>query len=313
MNSLKSITKSKRQLTASERIARLKRKTAEFAAKRKSFTPENVSDNDSNQANKSQIQNCSSKTLDRMFDTANDDDVVELIGSQTEKKGDSHHSDDSTSNVSSSKREVASESLTVVNLPSHEVADKNLDLVQLILQMQSQMTEMGHSLTILRKQISRVEVKSMQTCSCMGHSRSRMSNEFINEDILYDFEGELSREGLPLATCVEINEFEKKLRNDAYRAKIISLLIVINGESGDKKGEKIIKQIFDAIIDVEIKTQFTWTGKSAMGKTKLAFSEYKEIINLIYAVVRRADSQYTKSECEHDLTYRVLKYTGVKK
>lgn len=92
----------------------------------------------------------------------------------------------------------------------------------------------------------------------------------------------------------------------------VSLLTIINGEGGEKKGEKIVKSVFDAIIDSKIKHIFTWTGKSSDGKTKIAFPGYKEIIGLICSVIRRADQNYTLKGCEHDLIYKVLKYGCVK-
>lgn len=59
-----------------------------------------------------------------------------------------------------------------------------------------------------------------------------------------------------------------------------------------------------------MKKNFTWTGKTKKGKRKIAFRRYKEIVNLIYAVVRRADSSYSMGTCKYDLTYRVLKYAA---
>lgn len=82
---------------------------------------------------------------------------------------------------------------------------------------------------------------------------------------------------------------------------------MLNGESGEKKGGKIVKDVFDAIVDSELKNNCTWTGKSATGKkTKIAFCNFEEIIKLIFAVVRRADGKYSLKECEYDLTYKVL-------
>lgn len=93
----------------------------------------------------------------------------------------------------------------------------------------------------------------------------------------------------------------------------VSLLSVINGQSGDKNGGKIIKSLFDAVIDSRIISMFTWTGKSSNGQKKMAFSEYKEIIGLLYTVVRLADTKYSKKDCERDLTYKVLKYASLTK
>lgn len=89
---------------------------------------------------------------------------------------------------------------------------------------------------------------------------------------------------------------------------------MINGQTGEKKGGKIINSVVDAIIDPKNQFQFSWTGRSSAGsKTKVAFNEYKEIISVIHAVCRLADSSYSRKECEQDLTYKVFKYANAKR
>lgn len=93
----------------------------------------------------------------------------------------------------------------------------------------------------------------------------------------------------------------------------MSLLTVMHGESGTKKGPKIIKSITNAMICCEIQKLFSWTGRAANGaKTKLAFNEYKEIIGTLHMICRRADSTYSMSQCDYDLTYRVFKHVNKK-
>lgn len=94
----------------------------------------------------------------------------------------------------------------------------------------------------------------------------------------------------------------------------ISLLTVINGKTGEKKGGKIINSVVDAIIERDNQFQFSWTGRSSSGaKQKIAFNQYKEIIGVILAVCRFADSNYSRKDCEHDLTYKVFKYANSKR
>lgn len=94
----------------------------------------------------------------------------------------------------------------------------------------------------------------------------------------------------------------------------VSLLCIINGQAGDKKGGKIINSVVDSIIHRENQFQFSWTGRSSSGsKTKIAFTQYQEIISLILAVCRRADSSYSRKDCEQDLTYKVFKYANTKR
>lgn len=49
------------------------------------------------------------------------------------------------------------------------------------------------------------------------------------------------------------------------------------------------------------------------GQKKIAFSEYKEIIGIIHATCRAADSSYSLKDCESDLTYKVFKYANTKR
>lgn len=45
----------------------------------------------------------------------------------------------------------------------------------------------------------------------------------------------------------------------------------------------------------------------------MAFNEYKEIIGIIHATCRSADSSYSLKDCESDLTYKVFKYANTKR
>lgn len=92
----------------------------------------------------------------------------------------------------------------------------------------------------------------------------------------------------------------------------MSLLSVINGDDGNKNGGKIIKALFDTVIYSELQCKFTWTGKSN-GQNKIAFCEYKEVVGLLYSVVRLADSKYTLKDCKRDITHKVLKHAVTKK
>lgn len=91
------------------------------------------------------------------------------------------------------------------------------------------------------------------------------------------------------------------------------MLSVINGDSGDRESPKVIKSVFNAILDKQVRSRFTWTGKSINGEKKIPFRDYKEIIGLLFNVVRRANNKYTMVKCEEDLTTRILKYAAAKK
>lgn len=75
--------------------------------------------------------------------------------------------------------------------------------------------ELIGSVNALRKQVARLEMKSI------GGPSGVLQDE-IQPDFLIDFEDSLTREGLPITTCVELNDFELRLRKDgAYRKKMV--------------------------------------------------------------------------------------------
>lgn len=84
-------------------------------------------------------------------------------------------------------------------------------------------------------------------------------------------------------------------------------LIEINGVNGVKKGTKIIKSLVSHIISAPLLKQYTWTGRTVKGAKKFALETKKQIIHLIFAVVKAYDAAYSLSECEYDLTYKVCK------
>lgn len=92
-----------------------------------------------------------------------------------------------------------------------------MHLENLILGLQSQISDLNKSVLLLRKQVARVELKSVNLGSV---------NAAVQPEELLDFESMLAGEGLPLKTCVETNDFENKLRNDTdFRKKIVSRFI----------------------------------------------------------------------------------------
>lgn len=88
------------------------------------------------------------------------------------------------------------------------------------------------------------------------------------------------------------------------------MLVQKNGQNIRKKGGKIVKSIFEAIIGVDIRDKYSWTGRAAFGQTKIRFSEFKEIISLIFTVCHLANSSYSMSDCEEHITYKVLKHAN---
>lgn len=89
-------------------------------------------------------------------------------------------------------------------------------------------------------------------------------------------------------------------------------MITINGVRGDKNGSKIIKSVIHATISPTLLSNYTWTGRSSAREIKLALSTKKRIIDLIYNVVKSYDVNYSRSDCEDDLKYKVFKYAHIK-
>lgn len=196
-----------KQLTAKQRLARLKQKfsPAELSIE-SAHNPNPVSQNVNDDNNKSddpqlKLENAeptgkdpSFGSYDHLFDYSN----FELLNSETKPNEPVivENSSGSCSTTSGSQ-------------------NATLDAV---LQLKDMMTEIVTNLTLVRKQICRLEMKSM------GAGAAVVPGNPIDVEILLDLDAALAKEGLPIKTCVELNDFEKKLRRDTnYRAKLVSL------------------------------------------------------------------------------------------
>lgn len=223
----KVISRKPKPLTASQRIARLKRKSAMLKAA--ISQPKAMAiQKDQPQGDALRVDsNQTTENLDHMFDS------IVNVDSSSGKSDDAlngaaaHHS-----SIISVEESVIhnDESVIQIDEPSKsDVSRENFNMVQLMLQMQNQMNDLGHSVTILRKQLARIEVKSSHMCSCTTRVSNSLSSNSLSsadvEGVLFDFDGALSREGLPLDACIKVNEFEIKLRSDEFRNKMVSMII----------------------------------------------------------------------------------------
>lgn len=94
--------------------------------------------------------------------------------------------------------------------------DRFLELCDMI-------ADMNRELVLLRKQVARIELKQMSWPVGNDGNVRHSNNVAIGSDDLFDFDTSLAKEGLPLKTCVEMNDFEKKLKNEPqYKLKIVS-------------------------------------------------------------------------------------------
>lgn len=213
------VTKSKSapplKLTAAQRIARLKQKTEQYGTAngiQKHFVPL------SNDATPSPATNkISTENLDHLFDQVQESGNDVNVGSSSSQNGDSLYSNETINDaITGAKAENESVASIRASLPFQDG-----HMVKLMLEMRDQMNDFGHSVTMLRKQIARVEVKCSQLGSGMGNSRLRISPNLIDSDMLFDFDGALTREGLPFKAVVEVNDFEKNLASEEYRLKMV--------------------------------------------------------------------------------------------
>lgn len=106
-------------------------------------------------------------------------------------------------------------------------------MYDLMLDLRGQILELNKSVTLLRKQVARLELKTTgwpigsDGKACMIPKSSEVDASLDSSDLL-DFESLLAQEGLPMGTCVEVNEFETKLTRDSqYRIKMVSEFSII--------------------------------------------------------------------------------------
>lgn len=186
--------------------------------------------------------------------------------------------------------------------------------------------------TVFSKQMSRIEAKMNHIQTALQQIqrmiiRNKIECGSSKSDVA------LSASELPLQTVESLDKFEIDLSTPSYRKEIVSFqrfvhlnivvhinnskfngffqfeyLAIINGAAGDGDGSKIIRSVVFATIAREVLSRFTWTGKSAKPNSKLGFFSKKKTVQLFFDVVRLYDSQYTKSECEDDLKYKVFKH-----
>ena len=93
---------------------------------------------------------------------------------------------------------------------------------KMFLELNHKLNDINANVTLLRKQLSRVELKSLGI-PVVGHSEPNMN---IQPEIMLDLDAALTKEGLPIATCVELNQFEAKLRRDTqFKEKMVRFCI----------------------------------------------------------------------------------------
>lgn len=123
--------------------------------------------------------------------------------------------------------EKGGEVLAELQLPIHQIVqEENFHVtkdpvMRIMLKIQGQIEALTDEVTLLRRQVCRVELKAAGMSSSTDGNGGSNASVIIEKDLL-DFKRTLREHGLPLETCVETNDFEQKLRQDAdYRNKIV--------------------------------------------------------------------------------------------
>lgn len=120
------------------------------------------------------------------------------------------------------------QSFTPVPAPTSAQPQNDLcPLVDMVLDLQGKISDLNNNVMLLRKQVSRVELKTIGWpigLDGRAHVISNGSEEVnaVGSEDLLDLESLLAREGLPKTTCIEINDLEARLRSDnQYRTKLV--------------------------------------------------------------------------------------------
>lgn len=135
---------------------------------------------------------------------------------------------DNETEFRTSERDVVTE---ISQAPSENCVDQSSN--DIIVDMRDHILNLINEVTLLRKQVARIEMKTSFPIgqSLITDSTTRNLNNGLNvveSDDLLDFDSTLAREGLPLKNFTETNDFEFKLRSEPqYRTKIVCIFVLI--------------------------------------------------------------------------------------
>lgn len=318
-----------RQLTPKERIERLKRKSNLLANKNGNARKVRV-DVSPVQLQPQQTPNYSSYFSDSIVDE-------NVQGNRHEKVQENRHGNEPNSSSSGSLEsvEICDKEIQgpfTARICSTEQQSAHADLQVILKIFNVKFDNLHAEVFFMRKQLARMEAKSK--LNRMGQDSHGFQG---NDETFLDFEKSLAKEGLPNRCIEDVDAFELKLNDQAYRQKMvykiylyikfdvfqcvdiidtlsidlcfqISLLSVINGSDGSHSGSEVILSIVNAVIHPETQSNYTWTGKTNIANMKKKrFDRLTQIHGLIFAVCRLADNGYTQTEFMENLVYKVCK------
>lgn len=144
--------------------------------------------------------------------------IATVSGSQTDASEMISNNYDALFDAEEAQHSVKTEQTVIPSsAPNDDVQKRILDL---IFGLRDGMNVLQADMQTMRRQLARLEMKSM---GCGQTSSNEMR---IQPELLIDFDASLAKEGLPIRTCVELNEMEIQLRQDTkLREKLVSFFI----------------------------------------------------------------------------------------
>lgn len=213
----------KKILSKAERIARLK---AKFNRNTPSCSSNvNTLENNINLLNDEKEDNLVFENHDHLFHSEQSDNgsgtrcgsPISIQSGQSTSEFVTRSISDHVAKSNAVQFESANESNpTAVRTESLNSCDDSDSMVPsltcLISQLQSQIRDLSKEITLMRKQIARIEIKSMPT-EPIGS---------IKEADLLNLDESLATLGLPVNVCIGVNDLETKLRGDSeYRKQLV--------------------------------------------------------------------------------------------
>lgn len=101
-------------------------------------------------------------------------------------------------------------------------SDETNSSTDLLLSLLARMEKMDETLQLLRRQVARMEAKSMIHHSSGGPPAHASSMKTGDENIFLDYQSTLQTEGLPIRDTEGVDVLENKLKDPSYRQRLVS-------------------------------------------------------------------------------------------
>uniref|UniRef100_A0A182M217 DUF4806 domain-containing protein n=1 Tax=Anopheles culicifacies TaxID=139723 RepID=A0A182M217_9DIPT len=139
---------------------------------------------------------------------------------------------------------------------------------------------------IQKTMVALMHKRTAETIAPSATGMSASSNPTFNRNESFNVK--------PLKTVEEMDAFEERLNDEAYRNQVYNW--IDSCVSYERNPECRMMEILDLVFDRHLLPNFSWTGVSSKGGCKHAFGAYKNIILLFVYVgttsIHRADKTY---------------------